>query len=65
MTATSIATNPGTTRGQRVTHLVRRLALGAGWLATGIGSRWNAFVDSGQLGPSPYQEISRHTGSRF
>jgi hypothetical protein len=65
MTATSITTSPGTGRGQRVIYLVRRLALGAGWLAAGIGSRWNAFADSGQLGPSPYQELSRRTGARF
>ena len=65
MTATSITTNPGTRRGQRVIHVLRRMALGAGWLAAGIGSRWNAFVDSGQLGPSAYQEIGRHTGSRI
>jgi len=65
MTAASITTNPGTRRGQRMIYVVRRMALGAGWLAAGIGSRWNAFVESGQLGPSPYQEVSRHTGSRF
>jgi hypothetical protein len=65
MTATSITTNPGTRRGQRVIHIVRRMALGAGWLAAGIGSRWNAFVESGQLGPSDHQSVSRHTGSRI
>lgn len=64
MTATSIRTDPGTRRGQRVVLVVRRMALGAGWLAAGIGSRWNAFVESGQLGPSAYQDISRHTGGR-
>ncbi|HEX7172003.1 MAG TPA: hypothetical protein VF365_05275 [Candidatus Limnocylindria bacterium] len=65
MTATSIRTSSGTGRGQRVIHVVRRAALTAGWLAAGIGSRWSAFVDSGQLGPSAHQEISRRTGSRF
>ena len=65
MTATSITTIPGTRRGHRVIHIVRRVALGTGWLVAGIGSRWNAFVESGQLGPSAYQDISRRTGSRF
>ena len=65
MTATSITTIPGTRRGQRVIHIVRRVALGTGWLVAGIGSRWSAFVESGQLGPSAYQDISRRTGSRF
>jgi hypothetical protein len=65
MTATSITTNPGARRGQRVIHVVRRIALATGWLARGIGSRWNAFAESGQLGPSSYRDISRHTGSRI
>jgi hypothetical protein len=65
MTATSVTTSPGTRPGQRVIHVVRRMALGAGSLATGIGSRWNAFVESGQLGPSAEHSISRHTGSRI
>lgn len=65
MTATSITTNPGARRGQRVILLVRRMALGTGRLAAGIGSRWSAFVESGQLGPSAYQDISRHTGGRI
>lgn len=65
MTATSIRTDPGTRRGQRPIYVVRRMALGVGWLAAGIGSRWNAFVESGQLGPSAYRDISRHTGSRI
>jgi hypothetical protein len=65
MTATSMTTNPGAPRGQRVIVVVRRMASGAGWLAAGIGSRWHDFVESGQLGPSVYQEVSRRTGSRF
>ena len=64
MTTTSASTL-GSRHGQRVLLVARRLARGAGALAFGIGSRWNAFVDSGQLGPSPYQEVSRRTGSRF
>lgn len=65
MTATSITTNPETRRAQRVISVVRRMALGVGWVAAGIGARWNAFVDSGQLGPSAHQTISRHTGGRI
>jgi hypothetical protein len=65
MTATTSTTDLGTQHGKRVVYVVRRMALAAGWLATGIGSRWNAFVDSGQLGPSVHSSISRHTGSRF
>lgn len=64
MTAISASTLGGR-RGQRVLHIVRRMALGAGALALGIGSRWNAFVDSGQLGPTQYSEVSRRTGGRF
>lgn len=65
MTATSITATHGDRRGQRVIVVVRRMALGAGRLAKGIGARWSAFVESGQLGPTAYQSISRHTGSRF
>ena len=65
MTATSVTTNPGTRLGQRVIHAVRLMAVGAGGLGAGIGARWNAFVESGQLGPSAYQSISRHTGGRI
>jgi hypothetical protein len=65
MTATSITTSGSIGRGRRVTHVVRRFALATGRLAAGIGSRWSAFVESGQLGPSAYRDISRHTGSRF
>jgi hypothetical protein len=63
MTAT---TSTSRTRfGPRAVHVLRRMALPAGWLLDAIGARWDAFVDSGQLGPSPYQHISRHTGGRF
>jgi hypothetical protein len=62
---TTTTSNIGTRREQRLIVVVRRMALGAGWLVAGIGSRWNAFVDSGQLGPSPDQSISRHTGGRI
>jgi hypothetical protein len=65
MTATSISTSNDATHGQRVVYVVRRMALGAGRLVAGIGSRWNGFVESGQLGPRNHQSISRHTGSRI
>jgi hypothetical protein len=65
MTATTSTTDLGTQHQKRVVYVVRRMALGAGWLAAGIGSRWNAFVESGQLGPSAEHSISRHTGSRI
>jgi hypothetical protein len=43
----------------------RRLALAAGWLLAAIGSRWNAFVEAGQLGPDVERSIGRHTGARI
>ena len=43
----------------------RRLALAAGSLRTAIGSRWNAFVEAGQLGPDAERSIGRHTGARI
>jgi len=63
MTAT--ASTIGTRRGQGTIHFVRRMALVVGSLAAGIGARWNAFVEAGQLGPEPARSISRHTGSRI
>ena len=62
--AATTTINRGTRRWQRVLHAMRRMTLGVGSLALGIGSRWDAFVDSGQLGPGPDQVISRHTGAR-
>jgi hypothetical protein len=63
--AATTTINRGTRRWQRVVHAMRRMTLGVGSLVLGIGSRWDAFVDSGQLGPSPDQYISRHTGGRI
>ena len=63
MTATT--TSIGTRRGQGTIHIVRRMALAAGSLAAGVGARWNAFAESGQLGPDPERSISRHTGGRI
>jgi hypothetical protein len=50
---------------QRLLHVARPLARGVGWLIAGTRARWHDVVESGQLGPSPYQELSRRTGSRF
>ena len=63
--AATTTINRDTRRWHRVVHAMRRMTLGVGSLAHGIGSRWDAFVDSGQLGPSPDQSISRHTGGRI
>lgn len=63
MTATT--SNLGTRLGQRTVPRVRRLALAAGSFLAAIGSRWNAFVESGQLGPDAERLISRHTGGRI
>ena len=63
MTAT--ASTIGTRHGQRTIHFVRRMALVVGSLAAGIGARWNAIVEAGQLGPEPARSISRDTGGRI
>jgi hypothetical protein len=65
MTATTISTNPHLRRVQRLIHAARPLGRGIGWLIAATRARWHDVVESGQLGPSPYQELSRHTGSRF
>ena len=63
MTATT--SDIDTRRGERTVRLVRRLGMATGSLAGGIGARWNAVVESAQLGPDPEQTISRHTGGRI
>lgn len=63
MTATT--SNIGTRLGRDTVLSVRRIALAAGSILGAIGSRWNAFVDSGQLGPDAERSISRHTGARI
>ena len=63
MTATTSTID--TRRGERAVRVVRRVAMAARSLAGGIGARWNALVESGQLGPDPEQSISRHTGGRI
>jgi hypothetical protein len=62
---TASTSDIGTRRGERTAHLVRRVAIAAGSLVAGIGSRWSAFVEAGQLGPDPERSISRHTGGRI
>lgn len=63
MTATT--STLGTRQGHRMVAQVRRLALGVGSLLAAIGSRWDAIVESGQLGPDTQRSISRHTGGRI
>lgn len=64
MTATT-ATATAARRGATTIAQVRRLARGAASVLAAIGDRWNAFVDSGQLGPSAESATCRHTGSRI
>jgi hypothetical protein len=63
MTATT--SNLDTLREQTTVPRIRRLALAAGSFLAAIGSRWNAFVDAGQLGPDAERSIGRHTGARI
>lgn len=66
MAATNTTTIGGTRSWQRrVPHVLGRMAAHTGALLLGIASRWDTFVDSGQLGPSPHRDISRHTGGRI
>lgn len=62
MTATT--SNLVRRRAQGMVAGVRRLALVAGSFLAAVRSRWNAFVESGQLGPDMERSISRHTGGR-
>lgn len=63
MTATT--SNLDSRAGHGTVARVRRRALAAGSFLAAIGSRWNAFVDAGQLGPDAERSISRHTGARI
>ncbi|MGH2444721.1 MAG: hypothetical protein ACRDGD_01580 [Candidatus Limnocylindria bacterium] len=63
MTATT--SNVGTRRAQGLVAGMRHLALVAGSVLGAIGSRWNAIVEAGQLGPDTARSISRHTGARM
>ena len=63
MTATT--SGLGTRSGRITVARVRRLALAVGTLLRAIGSRWNSFVEAGQLGPDAKRSISRHTGARI
>ncbi|MCA1569970.1 MAG: hypothetical protein LC798_06535 [Chloroflexi bacterium] len=61
---TSTTTELGTPQRQATTIALRRMALTVGSVLAAIGSRWNDFVDSGQLGPDVDRTIGRHTGAR-
>jgi hypothetical protein len=63
MTATT--SDLDTRRAQGTIPRIRHLAVAAGWLLAAIGSRWNAFVEAGQLGPDVERSIGRHTGARI
>ena len=52
-------------RGRAALLRIRALKRAAGSLLVTIASRWNDFVDSGQLGPSADSVTSRHTGARI
>lgn len=63
MTATT--STVGSQQQYRTVSRVRRLALAAGSVLAAIGSRWNAFIDAGQLGPDAERTVGRHTGARI
>ena len=62
MTATT--STLGTRSGRIAVARIRGLARGVGSFLAIIGSRWNAIVDAGQLGPNADTLTSRHTGAR-
>jgi hypothetical protein len=62
---TSTTSEIGTRQGQGTMRRLRRTALMVGSLLAAIGSRWNDFVESGQLGPDAERTIGRHTGARI
>ena len=65
-TATASSTTTVDTRRDRAAFVhIARLAQAAGSVLGAIGSRWNDFVDAGQLGPSAGTATSRHTGGRI
>jgi hypothetical protein len=60
------STTPADIQHRRVAFLrVGRLAQATASVLGAIGSRWNDFVDAGQLGPSADTVTSRHTGGRI
>lgn len=63
MTAT--ASNLAIGRRQAAAGQIRRLVLAGGPILASVVSRWNDFVDAGQLGPSAESVTSRHTGARI
>lgn len=64
-TTTTTSTTVGTGRDRAAIARIRRLARAAGSVLGAIGSRWNDFVDAGQLGPSAEVLTGRHTGARI
>ena len=64
MTATTTS-DLGTRQEHGTVSRLRRMALAAGSVLAAIGSRWNAFVEAGQLGPDAERSIGRHTGARI
>lgn len=63
MTATT--SHLGTRRGEATFGTIRRLARLARSTMAAIASRWNDFVDAGQLGPNAETMTGRHTGARI
>lgn len=64
-TSTTTTIAAGTLRGRTAYLRARRLARAAGAILSAARSRWNDFVDAGQLGPSADAVTSRHTGARI
>lgn len=64
-TSAASTTTVSTRRDRAAFVRIRPLARAAGSIMDAIGSRWNGFVDAGQLGPSTEVITSRHTGARI
>lgn len=66
MTATTTpTTSVDSRRGHPTLAALRHSARAPGTLLTAVASRWNDFVDAGQLGSSAETVTSRHTGARI
>lgn len=63
-TTTSTAANLRT-RQASPSSPIRRMATALGSLLAGVGARWSAIVDTGQLGPDAERDLSRWTGGRI
>jgi len=62
---TTTTANVRTHQEVRTISRLRRLGRACGSFLAAIGSRWNAFVEAGQLGPDRERSIGRHTGARI